>query len=120
MRSIECSCLQTALLDGPTFSVPSGVIAMTTKAPYSDDLRPALACVNNRPERTSRWPERWMIHRPDGGFALYLVNWEVRSAGNFQPFLIRIPELIVPEVVNAFTPPRPVNKGSRILEWLHQ
>jgi hypothetical protein len=43
-----------------------------------------------------------MIHRPDGSFALYLVNWEVRSAGNFQPFLIRIPELIVPEVVNAF------------------
>jgi hypothetical protein len=43
-----------------------------------------------------------MIHRPDGSFALYLVNREVRSAGNFQPFLIRIPELIVPEVVNAF------------------
>jgi hypothetical protein len=86
---------------------------MITDACYSDESRPGLAYVNNRPERTSRWPERWMIHRPDGSFALYLVNWEVRSAGNFQPFLIRIPELIVPEAVNAFTPPQPVNEGSR-------
>ena len=93
---------------------------MITDASYSDEIRPGLAYVHNRPERTSRWLERWMIHRPDGGSALYLVNWEVRSAGNFQPFLIRIPELIVPEVVNAFTPPRPENKGSRILEWLQQ
>jgi len=75
---------------------------MITDASYSDEIRPGLAYVHNRPERTSRWLERWMIHRPDGGSALYLVNWEVRSAGNFQPFLIRIPELIVPEVVNAF------------------
>jgi hypothetical protein len=89
---------------------------MITDACYSVEIRPGLAYANNRPERTSRWPERWMIHRPGGSFALYLVNWEVRSAGNFQPFLIRIPEAIVPEVVNAFTPPRPINEGSRFLE----
>src|ERR1700719_1157933 len=70
MRSIECGCLQTDLQDGPTCSAPSEVTAMTTQTRYSDDLRPTLACVNNQPERMARWPERWMIHRPDGSFAM--------------------------------------------------
>ncbi len=55
---------------------------MITEASYSDNLRSALAYVNNRPERASRWPERWMIHRPDGSFALYHVNWGVRSTAS--------------------------------------
>jgi hypothetical protein len=58
---------------------------MITEAFYSDNLRPALAYVNNLPERTSRWPERWMIHRPDKSFALYLVNWGVWSTGPLSP-----------------------------------
>jgi hypothetical protein len=74
---------------------------MITEASYSDNLRPALAYVNNLPERTSRWPERWMIHRPDGSFALYLVNWGVWSTTHFQPSLTRIPELAVPQAVTA-------------------
>ena len=93
---------------------------MIREAPFSDGLRPALAYVNNRPERTSGWPERWMIHRPDGGSALYLVNWEIPSDGNFQPSLTRIPEWTVPHVVTAVTSTLPFNKGSRILEWLQQ
>jgi len=93
---------------------------MIRDAPFFDGLRPALAYVNNRPERTSGWPERWMIRRPDGACALYLVNWEIPSAGNFQPSLTRIPELTVLHVVTAFTSPHPVNKGGRILEWLQQ
>jgi hypothetical protein len=120
MRSIECSCLQTALLDGPTFSVPSGVTAMTTKAPYSDDLRPALACVNNRPERTACWLERWMIHRPNGGFAMYLVNWEIRSDADFQPSITRVPELTDPRLMAAVTFTQPANDGGGFLEWLHE
>jgi hypothetical protein len=79
---------------------------MITEASYADNLRPALAYVNRRPEETSRWPERWMIHRPDGSFALYLVNWAV------QPLLTRIPELAVPQVVTALTSPQPGNKES--------
>ena len=79
MTVFVVGCLQTTLLYGPTFSVPSGVTAMITEASYSDCLTPALAYVNKRSDRTSRWPERWMIHRPDGSFALYLVNWGVRS-----------------------------------------
>jgi hypothetical protein len=93
---------------------------MTIEASYSGNLRPALAYVNNLPERTSRWPERWMIHRPDGSFALYLVDWGIRSTGDFQPSLIRIPELAVPQVVTALTSPQPANKESRFLEWLLQ
>lgn len=60
---------------------------MIREAPFSDGLRPALAYVNNRPERTSRWPERWMIHRPDGGFALYLVNvsWQLSALPHQDP-----------------------------------
>jgi hypothetical protein len=85
--------LQTTLLCGPTCSVRSGVIAMITEASYSDNLRPALAYVNNLRERTSRWPERWTIHRPDGSFALYLVDWGVRSTAHFHPSLTRIQEL---------------------------
>jgi hypothetical protein len=92
---------------------------MIRKAPFSDGLGPALAYANNRPERTSGWPERWVIHRPDGGFALYLVNWEIPSAGTLQPSLTRIPELTVPHVVTAVTSTLPLNKG-RILEWLQQ
>ena len=113
-------CLQTTLLCGPTCSVRSGVTAMITEASYSDNLRPALAYVNDRPERTSRWPERWMIHRPDGSFALYLVNWGVRSTAQFQPSLTRIPELTVTQVVTALTSPQPANKESRFLKWLYQ
>jgi hypothetical protein len=86
-------CLQTTLLYGPICSVRSGVTAMITEAPFSDHLKPALAYVNHRLERTSRWPERWMIHRPDGSFALYLVNWEIRSDAGFQPSITRLPEL---------------------------
>jgi hypothetical protein len=108
------------LLHGPTCSVRSGVIAMITEASYSDNLRPALAYVNTRPDRTSRWWERWMIHRQDGSFALYLVNWGVRSRTHFQPSLTRIPELVVPQVVTAFDSPQPANKKSGVLEWLVQ
>jgi hypothetical protein len=50
-------CLQTALQYGPTSSVRSWVTVMIIEARYADDLRPALACVNNQPERTARWPE---------------------------------------------------------------
>jgi hypothetical protein len=48
---------------------------MITDVPFSHGLRPALAYAKNRLERTSRWPERWMIH---GRFALDLVNREIR------------------------------------------
>ena len=68
---------------------------MIRKASHSDNSRPALAYFNGRPERAFRWPERWMMHRQDGTFALYLVNWKINSAGNFQPSPIRIPELTV-------------------------
>jgi len=107
-------CLQTTLLYGPTCSVRSGVAAMITDASYSDNLRPALASVNNRLERTSRWPEQWMIHRSDGSFALHHVNWGVRSTTHFQPSLTRIPELGVPQVVTALTSPQPANKRERV------
>jgi hypothetical protein len=93
---------------------------MITDAPYCDTPRPALAYFNDRPERTSRSPERWMIHRPDGTFTLYLVNWEICSSGNFQPSPTRIPELTAPQVVTDFASPQPENQGSRFLEWLHQ
>ena len=120
MTVFVVGCLQTTLLYGPTFSVPSGVTAMITEASYSDSLTPALAYVNKRSDRTSRWPERWMIHRPDGSFALYLVNWGVRSTAHFQPSLTRIQEPTGPQVVTALTSPQPANKESRFLEWLHQ
>jgi hypothetical protein len=110
--------LQTTLLYGPTCSVHSGVTAMITEAFYSDNLRPALACVNNQPERTARWPELWMIHRPDGSFAMYLVNWGVRSAANVQPSTTRLPELTDPDVMTALTFPQPANKEGRFVEWL--
>ena len=97
-----------------------GVAAMITKTLYPDDLRPALACVNNRPERTARSPERWMIHRPDGSFALYLVTWEGASVAHSQPSLTRIPELAVPDVVTALSLPQPANTAGRFLEWLDQ
>ena len=93
---------------------------MITDACYSDGLRPVLACVNNRPERRSGWPERWMIHRPDGSFALYLVNWEIRSDADFQPSITRLPELTDPRVMTALTFTQPANEGSRFLEWLHE
>jgi len=93
---------------------------MITEASYSDNLRPALAYVNNRPERTSRWPERWMIHRPDGSFALYHVNWGVRSTAHFQPSTTRLPELSDPDVMTALTFPQAANEGSSFLEWLDQ
>jgi hypothetical protein len=82
---------------------------MIIKASYSDNLRPALAYVNNLPERTSRWSERWMIHRPDKSFALYLVNWGVWSTAHFPPWLTRIPELAVPQVATAPTSAQPAN-----------
>ena len=84
---------------------------MSTEASYSDNPRPALAYFNDQPERASRWPERWMIHRPDGTFALYLVNSKIRSGGDFQPFPSRIPELTVPQVVTAFASLRVVSEG---------
>jgi hypothetical protein len=92
---------------------------MITETSYSNNLRPALAYVNNLPDRTSRWPERWMIHRPDGSFALYLVNWGVGSTADFQPSLTRIPEVAVPKVVTALSYPQLPNKESMFLEWLH-
>jgi hypothetical protein len=93
---------------------------MIREASFSDNPRPTLAYFNDRPERASRWPERWMMHRPDGTFAFYLANWKIHSAGNFQPSPIRIPELTVPQVVTAFASPQPENKGSRFPEGLHQ
>jgi hypothetical protein len=93
---------------------------MIIEASYSDNLRPALACVNNRPERTSGWPERWMFHQSDGSFALYHVNWGVRSTAHFQPSLTRIQEPTGPQVVTSLTSPQPANKESRFLEWLPQ
>jgi hypothetical protein len=89
---------------------------MITEATYFDNLRPALAYVNNLPERTSGWPERWMIHRPDRSFALYLVNWGVRSTVHFKRSLTRIPEVAVPQVVTARTSPQAANKESWFLE----
>ena len=68
-------CLQTTLRCCAICLVRSGVTAMITEASYPDSLRPALAYVNDPPERITRWPERWLIRRPDGSFALYLVNW---------------------------------------------
>jgi len=89
---------------------------MTTKTLYSDDLRPALACVNNQPERTFRWPELWMLHKPDGRFAMYLVNWGVRSAADVQLSTTRLPELTDPDAMTALSLPEPANKGSKFLE----
>jgi hypothetical protein len=93
---------------------------MITESPYSNNLRPALAYVNDRPERASRWPERWMIHRPDGSFAPYLVNWEIRLTGDVQPSTTRLRELPVPDVMTARSLPQPANEDSRFLEWLHE
>jgi hypothetical protein len=93
---------------------------MITEAFFSDNLRPALAYVKNRPDRTSRWSERWMILRQDGSFALYLVNWGVQAPGHLQPSLTRIPELAVPQVVTALTSPQPATKESGVLDWLVQ
>jgi hypothetical protein len=90
---------------------------MITEAPFFPDLRPALACVKSRLERTSRWLERWMIH---GSFALYLVNWEIRSAADFQFFITRLPERTDPRVITALTFTQPANQGGRVLEWLHE
>jgi hypothetical protein len=93
---------------------------MTTKTPYSNDRRPALACLNNQPERTARWPELWMIHRPDGNFAMYLVNWGARSAADVQPTTTRLPELTHPDVMTAPTFPQTANEGSSFLKWLDE
>jgi hypothetical protein len=93
---------------------------MITEASNSDNLRLALAYVNNRPERTSLWPERWMISRSDGTFALYLVNWEGASVAHFQPSLTRIPELAVPDVTTALSCPQPANTASSLLGCLHR
>ena len=111
--------LQTALQYGSTSSVRSGVTAVTIEACYSDNLRQALACVNNQPERTARWPERWMVHRPDGSFAMYRVNWGVLSAVGVQPSTTKLPELTDPDVITALTIPQPANEA-RFLEWLHE
>ena len=112
--------LQAALRYGPTYSVRFGVTAMTMEASYSDDLRPALTCVNNQPDRTARWPELWMIQRPVGRFAMYLVNWGGQSAADVQLSTTRLPELTDPDVLTALTVPQPANEGSRFLEWLHE
>jgi hypothetical protein len=120
MKGIECDCLQTHLQDGPTCSVPFEVTAMNAQTRYSDDFRPALARVNNQPKRTARWPEEWMIHRPDGSFALYLVNWGIRLTADVQPTATRLPELTVPDGMTALSFPQPANEGSKVLEWLHE
>jgi hypothetical protein len=92
---------------------------MIREAPFPDGLRPALACVNNRPGRTSGSPERWMVHRPDGGFAP--VSRQLGNAVSWQ--LSALPHQDPGVDGHAcgdsfyFTP---VNKGSRILEWLQQ
>ncbi len=93
---------------------------MITEASNSDTLRLALAYVNNRPKRTSRWPERWMISRSDGSFALYLVNWEGASAAHFQPSLTKIPELATPDVTTSLSWPQPAYTASSFLGWLHR
>ena len=93
---------------------------MITEAPDSDNLRLGLAHVNNQPKRAARSPERWTIHRPDGSFALYLVNWKRVSAGQFLPSLIRIPELAVPDVATALCFPQPADTAGRFLERSHQ
>jgi hypothetical protein len=113
-------CLQTTLRCYAICSARSEATEMITEALYSDNLRPALAYVNNQPERTSLRLERWMIHRPDGSFTLYLVNWGVRSTARFQPSLTRIQELAGPQVATALISPQPANKENRFLEWLHQ
>ena len=89
---------------------------MITEAPYFDNLRPALAYVNNLPERTSRWPERWMIYRQDSSLTLYLVNWDAGSTAHFQPALTRVPEPTGPQVATALTSLQPANKESMFLE----
>ena len=61
-----------------------------------------------------------MIHRPDGSFAIYLVNKEVRSTADVQPSTTRLPELTDPGVMTALTLPQPANEGSRFLEWLQE
>ena len=96
------------------------VTAMITKTLYSDNLRPALACVNNQPERTARWPELWMIHMPDGSFAMYLVNWGVRSTAGVQPSTTRLPELTDPDVMTALSVSQPANESSGFLDWVHE
>ena len=96
-------CLQIASQYGPTSSVRSGVTVMIIEARYADDLRPALACVNNQPERTAHWPEPWMIHGPNGSFAMYLVNWGAASTAGVQPFTTRLPELTDPDVMTGLT-----------------
>jgi len=83
---------------------------MIIEASYSDTLRPALAYVSNLPERISGWPERWMFHRSDGSFALFHVNWGVRSTAHFQPSLTRIQEPTGPQVVTSLTSPREQRK----------
>lgn len=110
-------CLQTTLQYGPICSVRSAVTAMITEVPFSHGLRPALTYVKNRLERTSRWPERWMIH---GSFALYLVNWEIRSGADSQPSRTRLLELTDPLVMTALTFTRPANQGGRFLGWLDE
>jgi len=93
---------------------------MTTETRYSADLSPKLACVNNQPERTGRWPKRWMIHRPKGSFAMYFVDWGVLSTADVQPSTTRLPEVTDPDVMTALTLPQPGDEGSRLLEWLHE
>ena len=92
---------------------------MIREVSFSDNPKPALAYFNDRPQRASRWPERWMVQRPDGTFALYLVNWKIHSAGTFQPSPIRIPELTVADG-DCFAPPQAVDKGFMVLEGRHQ
>jgi hypothetical protein len=88
---------------------------MIGEAPYSDDLRPALACVNSRPERTACWLERWMIHRPNVSRQL-----GIRSDADFQVSITRVPELTDPRLMAAVTFTQPANDGGGFLEWLHE
>jgi len=56
----------------------------------------------------------------EGSFAMYLVNWGVRSAAGVRPSTTRLPELTDPDVMTALSLPQPANEGSRFLEWLHE
>lgn len=103
LRTINC-------MFEPVVGVPV-FTAMITRAPTLDDVRLALACVNKRPERTAGSPERWVIHRPDGSFAFYLVTWEGASVAHSQLSLRRIPEPAVP-VITALILPQPANTAS--------
>jgi hypothetical protein len=112
-------CLHTTLLYRPTCSVRSGVAAMITEAFYSENLTPALAYVNNLPERISHWPERWRFTKRTEALPHITLTREYGQP-HFQPSLTRIQDPTGPQVATALPSPQPKNKESRFREWLHQ